>query len=80
VRLRYVGPVPTTFVTFGVEVDPGDEFEVPDDAASGLLARADVEEVATPARRKAARAAKEDPSGSQTERLASPGQADSASS
>lgn len=43
-RLRYTGPVPTTFVTHGVgEVDTGGEFEVPDDEAVGFLARPDVE-------------------------------------
>lgn len=62
-RLRYVGALPTTFVTLGAEVDPGDEFEVPDDAAPGLLARADVEEVPAPTRRKAAKAAPETPAG-----------------
>jgi hypothetical protein len=65
VRLRYVGAQPTTFITLGVEVEPGDEFEVPDDAAHGLLARADIEEVAAPStpRRKAAKASAPDPSG-----------------
>lgn len=56
-RLRYVGAQPTTFITLGVEVDSGGEFEVPDDAAPGLLARADVEEAPAPTRRKAAKAA-----------------------
>jgi hypothetical protein len=63
VRLRYVGSTPTTFVTVGVEVDPGDEFEVPDDAAPGLLACADVEELPAPTRRKAAKAAPASPAG-----------------
>ncbi|MHA6764681.1 hypothetical protein [Streptacidiphilus sp. PAMC 29251] len=62
-RLRYAGVLPTTFVTVGVEVDPGGEFEVPDDAAPGLLARADIEEMSAPSapRRKAAKAPAADP-------------------
>jgi hypothetical protein len=61
VRLRYVGALPTTFVSVGVEVDPGDEFEASDEHVPGLLARADVEEVqAPPVRRKAAKAAPAD--------------------
>lgn len=57
-RLRYVGSTPTTFVTVGVVADPGGEFEVPDEAAAGLLARADIEVVpASAVRRKAGRAA-----------------------
>lgn len=45
-KLRYVGTVPTTFITGSVgSVEPGDEFTVPDELASAFLARADVEEV-----------------------------------
>lgn len=46
-RLRYVGTVPTTFITGSVgAVTHGDEFAVPDELAPSFLARADVEEVA----------------------------------
>lgn len=46
-RLRYVGATPTTFITGSVgSVEPGDEFNVPDELASAFQARADVEEVA----------------------------------
>lgn len=46
-KLRYVGVTPITFITEGVgEVEPGDEFSVPDELASAFLSRADVEEVA----------------------------------
>jgi hypothetical protein len=51
VRLRYIGPAPTTFMTHGVgEVDTGGEFEVPDNAGDGFLARPDVEPVPDPPR------------------------------
>lgn len=56
-RLRYAGQAPVTFVALGLEVDPGDEFEVDDVEAQRLLARADVEEVQPPVRRKTARTA-----------------------
>lgn len=58
-RLRYAGQQPVTFTVLGLEVQPGDEFEVDDVEAQRLLARADVEEVpAAPVRRgKAAKSA-----------------------
>jgi hypothetical protein len=46
-KLRYVGALPTTFITGAVgTVEPGTEFTVPDELAPAFLARADVEEVA----------------------------------
>lgn len=42
-RLRYIGAGPVTFVEAG-ELEPGDEFTVPDDLADGWLRRADIEE------------------------------------
>jgi hypothetical protein len=58
VRLRYAGPLPVTFVALGLEVQPGDEFEVDDVEAQRLLRRPDVEEVQAPLpRRKAAKQA-----------------------
>lgn len=45
-RLRYTGPVPVSFVALGLAVDPGDEFEIPDEHAPGLVARNDIDEVA----------------------------------
>jgi hypothetical protein len=47
-RLRYLGAIPTTFVTLGLEVQPGDEFDVDDATASAFTARADVEAVDPP--------------------------------
>lgn len=47
-RLRYTGPVPITFPAVGVETEPGDEFDVPDEDAAGFLSRADVESVPDP--------------------------------
>lgn len=45
-KLRYVGTLPTNFITGSVgEVEPGGEFAVPDELAPAFLARADVEEV-----------------------------------
>jgi hypothetical protein len=45
-KLRYVGVTPVSFTQSPVgEVFPGDEFEVPDDQAEGLLAHARVEQV-----------------------------------
>lgn len=53
-RLRYVGALPTTFMTLGLSVNPGDEFEVDDDQAAAFTVRADVEaaDPPKPARRK----------------------------
>lgn len=65
-RLRYAGQTPVTFVVLGLEVEPGDEFEIDDEAtASVLLARPDIEEVpAAPVRRgKAAKSAAPEPAG-----------------
>lgn len=46
-RLRYVGTVPTTFITGSVgTVEHGDEFTVSEELAPAFTARADVEEVA----------------------------------
>lgn len=56
-RLRYAGALPVTFVALGLEVEPGVEFEVDDAEAQRLLARADVEAVQPPVRRKAAKGA-----------------------
>lgn len=42
-KLLFTGVMPVTFPTVGLEVQPGDEFEVADDLAPGFLARADVE-------------------------------------
>lgn len=45
-KLRYVGTVPTTFITGMVGVvEYGDEFAVSDELASVFLTRSDVEEV-----------------------------------
>jgi hypothetical protein len=45
-KLRYVGDLPTTFITGAVgTVEPGMEFSVPDELAPAFLARVDVEEV-----------------------------------
>lgn len=45
-RLRYAGQLPVTFTVLGLEVLPGDEFEIDDERTAGvLLRRADVEEV-----------------------------------
>lgn len=54
-RLRYLGQTPTTFVTLGLEVAPGEEFDVDDSAAAGLLGRADIiaADPPKPVRRKA---------------------------
>lgn len=47
-KLRYVGAVPTTFITGGVgEMHPGEEFSVDAELAEAFLSRADVE-VANP--------------------------------
>lgn len=65
-RLRYAGQTPVTFVVLGLEVEPGDEFEIDDEATAGvLLARPDIEEVpAAPARRgKAVKSATPEPAG-----------------
>lgn len=60
-RLRYAGALPVTFTVLGLEVQPGDEFEVDDAEGQRLLRRPDVEEVPAaeaPARRgKAAKSA-----------------------
>lgn len=44
-KLRYVGSVPTSFMALGLEVNPGQEFDVPDDEAKSYLSRADINEV-----------------------------------
>ena len=45
-KLRYVGVTPTTFVTAGVgEVEPGEEFTVPEEFVEAFVGRDDVEEV-----------------------------------
>lgn len=45
-RVRYTGANPTAFVALGREVQPGEEFPIPDDAADGYLARQDIKPVA----------------------------------
>jgi hypothetical protein len=47
-RLRYLGSTPITFMSLGLEVWPGDEFDVDDALASGFTGRADVEAVEQP--------------------------------
>lgn len=47
-RLLYTGLLPVTFPSHGVSVEPGDAFDVPDDAAASYLARADVEAAPEP--------------------------------
>lgn len=42
-RLRYTGASPVSFVTLGFGVEPGEEFEVPDEVAAGFIRRADIE-------------------------------------
>lgn len=43
-RLRYTGVIPTVFITGDVgEVEPGDEFNVPDDLSESFTRRPDVE-------------------------------------
>lgn len=56
-RLRFAGPEPVSFATLSFEVAPGDEFEVPDEAAPGFLARSDVQAAPDPlpARRRPAK-------------------------
>jgi len=44
-RLLYTGALPVTFMSLGISVSPGDEFEVSDEATTGLLVRADISEV-----------------------------------
>jgi hypothetical protein len=48
VRLRYLGSAPTTFVALGLEVEPGDEFDVDDSTAPGLVGRGDIVAVDPP--------------------------------
>lgn len=43
-KLRYTGALPITFIGVG-SLDPGSEFEVPDDQAERWSRRSDVEEV-----------------------------------
>ena len=47
-RLRYLGSTPVTFVAAGLEVTPGDEFDVADESAAGFTARIDIEAVSPP--------------------------------
>ncbi len=47
-RLRYLGHAPATFVALGLEVLPGDEFDVDDSVAPGLVGRADIVAVDPP--------------------------------
>lgn len=55
-RLRYLGSTPTTFAVLGLEVAPGDEFDVDDSAAAAYTARADVEAVDPPKSRRKSKA------------------------
>lgn len=68
--LRYVGVQATTFMTVG-ELQPGVEFDVPDDQAEGFLRRADVEEAppSAPPPQPAAKPRKAAKSASTTEQL-----------
>jgi hypothetical protein len=44
VRLRFTGAAPVSFQAAGLgEVEPGDEFHVPDERAEGWLRRPDIE-------------------------------------
>jgi hypothetical protein len=46
VRVRYVGAHPITFTAYGIgSVEPGDEFEVPDEVATAFTSRTDLEKV-----------------------------------
>lgn len=46
-KLRYTGPIATTFITARVGVvEPGGEFEVPDEMAEQFTRRPDIEQVA----------------------------------
>ena len=44
--LRYTGQLPVTFTSIGLEVVPGDEFEVPDEVAAAFAVRADIQAAA----------------------------------
>lgn len=44
-RLVYNGPQPVSFVSLGIELSPGEEFDVSDAEAESFLPRLDVEEV-----------------------------------
>jgi hypothetical protein len=60
VLLRYTGPGPVLFTSIGLEVAPGDEFEVPDEGAEAFTRRADIEAAAPERPAKAKRAARTD--------------------
>ena len=47
-RLRYLGSTAATFVGLGLEVVYGDEFDVDDSAAAGLVGRGDIVAVDPP--------------------------------
>lgn len=57
-RLRYIGTSPISFQTLGIDVEPGEEFDAPDEVADGYTRRADVEAVAEPKSAKKSPAAK----------------------
>lgn len=44
-RLRYTGSIPVTFATAVGEVQPGAEFDIPDDQSEAYLVREDIAEV-----------------------------------
>lgn len=65
-RLRYIGTSPISFQSLGIDVEPGEEFDAPDEVANGYTRRADVEAVDAadepkPAKKSAAGKSKPDP-------------------
>lgn len=50
-RVRYTGPIPTTFLTVG-EVEPGAEFDVPDEVADRYLQHGHIEPAGKPTKAK----------------------------
>lgn len=64
-RLRYTGPWPVSFPALGLEVEPGTEFDAPDQLAEGLLRRPDIE-AAPPAPSPKARRRAKDPDPTET--------------
>jgi len=48
VRLRYIGTSQISFQSLGLTVEPGEEFDAPDEVAEGYTRRADVEAVKAP--------------------------------
>lgn len=50
-RVRYTGPIPTMFIGVG-EVEPGGEFDVPDEVADRYLQHGHIEPAGTPTKAK----------------------------